>query len=68
MDTAVVHTCTYKYENKRLFEIITEHHILIEKDAPPLEAIIYKYDAKGGKIKEEDYEIELSQKTRQRQR
>ena len=60
MDTAIVHTCTYKYVNDRLSEMIVEHHIQFEKDVPAQEVIIYKYDDKGNKIREEDYEIQLS--------
>ncbi|MBI3500417.1 MAG: hypothetical protein HY063_01370 [Bacteroidetes bacterium] len=61
MDTELVHTCSYLYDKKnRLSEIITEHHILIEKNIPVQEAIVYAYDESGNKIKESDYEIELS--------
>ncbi|MFI5163988.1 MAG: hypothetical protein ACHQHP_01945 [Bacteroidia bacterium] len=60
MDTEIVHTCYYVYEHKRLAEIITKHHILLEKGIPVQEAIVYKYDDKGNKFEEKDYEIELS--------
>ena len=60
MDSEIVHTCTYYYDNNQLSEIIIEHHIAIEKDVPAQEIILYKYDDKGNTIKEEDYEINLS--------
>ena len=54
MDSEIVHTCTYYYDNNQLSEIIIEHHIAIEKDVPAQEIILYKYDDKGNTIKEED--------------
>ena len=60
IDTETVHTCTYYYDNNRLSEIIIEHHIALEKDVPAQEIIVCKYDDKGNKIREDNYEIKLS--------
>lgn len=60
IDSETVHTCTYYYDNNRLSEIIVEHHIAIEKDVPAQEIIVCKYDDKGNKIREDNYEINLS--------
>lgn len=61
MDTMLVHTCTYMYDaNNQLSEVITQHHIAIEKNVPLQEALFYQYDGKGNVIKESDFEVELN--------
>jgi hypothetical protein len=61
MDTTLIHTCSYEYDNKNnLIKIITHHHVSLEKNVPAEEAIEYSYDEKGNMVKETDMEVELN--------